>query len=321
MLEGNYIKRPFKVSGDLDCIKDHRIYIGCSKGVWMVENGTVYSLSESRSVYGITFDDAGNLWAAQRKGNHMHRSRITEEGMSGFDYVMDLRCLDTFWRKGIHQIDFVDDDLFVCDTYNNRILVVQVFDGGRIGVHRVLYPMGRHRPSHDLLGDENYKHFNSVYRHGDILYLMAHNDTIKTKKPSEIYLLDRYTLKTVGILENIGVSTHNIVVDFTGKMYICDSGNHVLIVYDGIGVVEVWKDDVHETFLRGLAINDDVTVIGGSVRTPDASNDDVDGFLFVLDKKKQNLLCTLEIEGCGQIHEVRMAGLDYGLSNTWRKPE
>jgi hypothetical protein len=277
-------------------------------------------------MFGMSYCPDGDLWVVQNKGHHLHRTRIDGDEMSGLDYVADFRCVDTFFRRGFHQIDFIDEELFLCDTYNNRILVAKNIDN-ELKIHRVVYPMGRHKISTNMRGHVYYRHFNSVYRHGDIIYLAAHNDTGNTDRNSQIHLLERYTLNTVGVLDDVGKAIHNIVVDFTGKMYVCDSLAHTLVVYDGVGVVEVWKDEEFKTFLRGLAINDDFTVIGGSIRVDThkeyehSHNDKVPGYVFILDKKKKKVLCTYKFENCGQIHDIRLRGLDYGLSNTWRKPK
>jgi hypothetical protein len=325
MLEGEYEKIDIKVHGDIECLRGVRAFIGCSQGVWVLDGMEIGRITEPRSMFGITFDPNGDLWAMQNKGSHLHRSRKTDEGMSGFDYIADLRCLDTFYRQGIHQIDFIDDELFVCDTYNNRILVLTVIEN-ELQVHRVIYPEGRHRPSRNMRGDVLYRHFNSIYRHGAFIYVLAHNDTGRSKIPSQLYVLEKNSLRTVGRIDDVGGSAHNIVVDFHGVMYILDSLACKLVQFDGTGVLDLFVDE-RKTFLRGLAMNDDITLVGGSRRISEAeidgakSNDELDGFIFVLDKKKKKAICTLELPKCGQIHEIRLDGFDYGLSNTWRKPE
>jgi hypothetical protein len=261
----------------------------------------------------------GDYWYIDRGASHLYKFTLTGNKVKHHKGILNFSEKPGI-NSGMHQIDFIDDELYIMDTYNNRCLICSPLHG-YIEIVREIYPEGKHKVIRKWEKNSRHMHFNSVYRVGDYVYLLAHNMTVRTGISSKLYMFDRHTMKLVSIIGDAGGSAHNMVVDATGTMYICDSDHKALLTYDGVGFKKVWVDRPNKTFTRGLAVDDDIIVVGGSKRgggTVNLHNEFQYGYLFVLDKDYK-LLCTIKMKESGQIHEVRMTGLDYGYSNTWRK--
>lgn len=316
-------ERKYEHSGDYSVLEGKEILIGCSQGLWVLRDGKLYSrihpVAQANSIYGISRDMHGDYWYIDRGASNLYKFTL-KEGL-----VLHHKRMLNFSKKsglkeGMHQIDFIDDELYIMDTYNNRCLICAPLHG-HIEVIRTVYPEGEYDVVRRYTDNDVYKHFNSVYRVGDYVYMLAHNRTVSTRIPSKLYAFDKHTTRLVSIIGDAGGSAHNMVVDASGVMHICDSDNKALLIYDGVGFAKMWVDRDNATFTRGLAIDDDIIVVGGSKRGGGAlrlSNEMQYGYLFVLNKDYECML-TIKMKECGQVHEVRMTGLDYGYSNTWRK--
>ncbi len=284
----------------------------------------IFRVIQRHPSYGLTRDKYGTYWFAQRDASVVKRFRLLDGGCEGLEQPLDLRrFLPAGAAKyGIHGMDFIDDELYILDTYNNRCLVGRYSDSLReLRIERVIYPRGMHKLVGEYLKNGYHGHFNAVYRNGDYLYLLAHNNTMKTERLSDLYVYYKDTLQVAGVVNGVGNSCHDIVVDASGLMYVCDSGNSGVTVFDGNKFNTVWRDNRSKTFTRGLAMNDDINIIGGSFRADDHEGRLIaDSLLFVTDKNFE-LKCALKLLGVGQVHQVRLTGLDYGYSNTWRKHE
>jgi len=243
------------------------------------------------------------------------------------EQLLDIRKLNEgkASKIGLHAIDFIDDDLYIMDTYNNRCLIARMVEPlNELRIMREIYPRGKSSfQGTAYLKNAYHGHFNTVYRSGDFTYMIAHNCTLKTNVESELYIFCNDTMKLEGVISSIGSATHDLVVDASGDMYMCDSGNHSVKVFDGEKFRTVWRDTQFKSFVRGLAMNDDINVIGGSFRTDNVrehKQHPLHSMLFVTDKNF-NTLCTIKVLNFGQVHQIRFTGLDYGYSNTWRKHE
>jgi hypothetical protein len=306
----------FVYDGNLNVIDDLGILIGCSKGVWQLygPRHELHRMTSPTSVYGITRDASGAYWAACRDV-----SKIFTFDLAGTK-VVNLKCMFHLQemnmggsKKGLHQIDIIGGELYIMDTYNNRCVVCGVEDAPSSVIY-IVYPVGyakQHYPK-----NPKHRHFNSVYGHGDNLYLLAHNNTLKSGKFSDIYVYGKDVRSHYKIIEGIGRAAHNIIIDEAGSLYTCDSGEHSLLRYDGDFVTTLFRDSHFKTFTRGLAMNQDIVVIGGSRRGN--NNKEQNGYLFFLDRKDYSLLCTVTLIKCGQIHEVRLTGYDLGYSDMER---
>ena len=172
------------------------------------------------------------------------------EGGRAVDARVELRGL----LRGIHQIDFVGDSLWIVDTFHDRVVVVPV---GAIGHHwrrhsAMYYPVGR-----SGIGREqpNHVHFNSVLGWDGGIYLVAHHDGAKTGRDSELFLLDPDG--TVRDREPMGGSDcHNIAI-LDGYRVFCRSRE---------GTVSVNGQDVLrlDGYVRGLSLGHDFQIVGTS---------------------------------------------------------
>lgn len=304
--------------GDQDVVSKLRMLIGTSGGLIYFNGYQPHRITNREYLYGITRRTESEWWLANRNGSFIYKIEFTDKMTPvSFDLIADLRMAGVAEHMGFHQIDFINDELAICDTYNNRVLC-GLCDTKKLLITKMIYPVGYHNLTDSRSRNPRYKHFNSVYRVGDYIYMIAHNETSKTSVRSQLFMFDKgWNLRH--IVEDVGGCAHNIAVDFNQRMYMCNSVGHSLVTYDGVGVTPVFSDTRFKSFTRGLAINDDVVVMGGSLRGGAVVNHKKDGLLFVLDANTHVLLATLKLEGAGQIYEVRFTGLDYGLSNTWRK--
>lgn len=287
----------------------------------------VFSLLRKLNLYGLTRDQFGSFFYSGRTASVVQRFNLVDGGLRDLEQLIDIRKFNEgkASKIGLHAIDFIGDDLYIMDTYNNRCLVARMVESlNELRVMRVIYPRGKssfHGTSYTKNGYHG--HFNTVYRSGDFTYMIAHNNTLKTNVNSELYAFNSFTMQLEGIVPNIGSAAHDMVVDTSGNMYICDSGNHSVKAFDGEKFETVWRDSECKSFVRGLAMNDDINVIGGSFRTDSKTEHmqhPLHAMLFVTDKNF-NTLCTIKILNFGQVHQIRFTGLDYGYSNTWRKHE
>lgn len=224
--------------------------------------------------------------------------RILKFNLTG-DRLQNLEVLIDDLAGTIHQMDVIDQRLFVIDPRSNRILIFDL--RGRL--QDEMYPVGKLSEGKT---SPNYAHLNSVYAHGDNIFVVAHNYTQKSGRPSELLIFDRRCLQLVERIENIGACAHNTIV-LNGARLSCDSLS---------GRLRYGERVLLETgyFTRGLAMNDHHLLMGGSMYGERAQRIGKDGFIYVL-KRSFEKLCVVKLNGCGPIFDLRFMGLDYGLSH------
>jgi hypothetical protein len=316
--------RQYKSLGDLDALQGVSALVTTSKGILHLDGDELNSIERDHSFFGLTRDKHGTYWCTQNKSSILYRFRLIDGEFEGWETMADLRPGSNFSHRGIHQIDFIDDELFVLDTYNNRCLILMPMPSSleddsinEIKVVRVIYPRGRHVPVASYTKNGIHGHFNSIYAIGDRVYILAHNNTAKTSRQSQVYVFEKHTMRLQHKILKVGSSVHNLVVDTSTTMYMCDSDHSAVVALSDEATRVLWEDTVHRTFVRGMAVNDDVMLVGGSFRNQHKENSD--GYLFLIDKSNFKTLCTIKMEEAGQIHDIRFTGLDYGYSNTWRR--
>jgi hypothetical protein len=316
-------KTEFEYLGDTSVLDGVSALVTLSSGMRHLDFPTgIFSLIRGENIYGLTRDHNDTYWYASRKPSVIKRFRFLNGELEGLEQVVDLRERMHGAGFGLHAIDFIDNELYIMDTYNNRCLIGSWDkDLEELRILRIIYPRGMHKSIGSYIKNGYHGHFNTVYRVGQYVYMLAHNNTLTTGNPSELYLFNRYTMKLAAIVPNVGIAAHDLVVDISGEMYVCDSGGHEVKKFDGKKFNTVWQDGRNKSFVRGLAMNDDINIIGGSFREDTATGGEknwVNGLLFVTDKE-WNTLCTIKLHGSGQVHQVKFTGLDYSYSNTWRK--
>lgn len=263
------------------------------QGLLVVEQGRVRRLLEGK-FYGIT-RYRGCWYAFERQRWHGRIIRFSLDG----EWEVAIWGLS----RGIHQIDILDDRLVVVDTYENRVLL---FDSPaelrnvwwKSCNPVVSYPDGvlqRGRGSH------NYHHFNSIFADDEAVYLLAHNETLKTNRSSEVWRLDRELTTPISVTQLNASNAHNVYVH-QQSLLCCASMEGTLRLDD----VDVFTT---QCFTRGLSVSTDMIIVGGS----DVSRDRVrraqtDGYIWTLTPGFQMLEC-MTIKG-GPVQEIRRIDAD-----------
>lgn len=309
--------RPVNRRFDLEAIEgtvpDIRFLVGTSAaGLLLFDGPEVVQLFDR---YARRHDDGiGGYYGITRRGDRWyvyHRVAATGrvisfrlEGRRAVDARTELSGLS----RSVHQIDFIDDDLWVVDTYDNRVLVVPAAALGRgwRRAARVLYPNGVLASG---VSSENYSHFNSVYGWGGTVCLVAHNETTKTQRRSELFLLDRDG-QVIGRQDLGGSCCHN-VARLDGEWVTCCSWEGT-VTLGGREVLSLGS------FTRGLALGPDFHVIGASGIESRRAARDLSRSRIVITDRSFAPLATISLRHT-QVQEVRRVDVDdLGLSDTSR---
>ena len=202
---------------------------------------------------------------------------------------------------GCHQMDFIDDHLYVTDTYSNRLLTfeehcdqlvpsIEAFPPGKLD-------NGRASP--------NYAHMNSVWRSPcGHLYVFYHNETSKTGRKGSIVRLSQ-GLQEAEVYPADANNGHNILVH-DGHFVFCDSMNGRLM----LGGRCVFKASL---FTRGLAKTPRLWLVGGSQYGDRGMRNELGGAIYVL---SSDFCLRGMVEIPGMVQEIRATNSDYGLSAT-----
>jgi hypothetical protein len=278
--------------------------VGTSRaGLLLVDGHRVTRLFRGIDFFGIS-THRGRWFAFQRyRGN----GRIISFRLDG-RFAVDARTEIGGLNRGVHQIDFFEGALWIVDTYRDRIVEVPIAAIGHRWRHaaRMHYPVGRVGIGRE---QPNHAHFNSLYRGDCGIYVIAHNETVKTCRGSELFLLD--VDGSVLARELIGGSCcHNIGI-LDGHRVTCRSVE---------GTVAVGDDEVLrlDAFVRGLALGLDHHVVGMSPIGADRRQRDEGEGGVVVTTAGFRPLATLRLSGT-QVLDIRRVDVpDLGLSATPR---
>lgn len=263
----------------------------------MLLRGEFYGITEHRDAW-IAFEKCGRLG---RLLSLFYPPSSSEDPKRRGWISVSLKGLS----RGVHQIDSIGDRLLLADTYNNRVLVASPVESGSRAFRIIdrIYPAGPLRQ--EGRKSENYVHLNSLFQNGDELFILFHNETKKTGKRSEIctYDLRRGMVRERRVLD--AGAGHN-VVPWKGELLCCDSlGGRLML-----GNTPVFSAD---SFLRGLAVTEDLILVGGSELAGRRDRRIGTGVIFILNHGF-DLLDKLELPGA--VHEIRhQSGNDYGMSS------
>lgn len=282
-----------------------------NRGLILYHNGVFKELIYSMGIYGLTKkDDTWFAYCDIKKGGAYVVSFTLDKANNVMNFKRPLHLL-----RNVHQIDFIDDFLYVTNARENNILVYSddVFLSGKSNSQDSFVkkiepegPLSKSKKHRYLRPD--YRHFNSIFRRGKELFIIAHNVTVKTGRKSQVYVYDAQTHKKNRIVDTTCESAHNIYVD-DNKMLLCNSIKGEL--FDLKSNKAVFSCDY---FTRGLAIGEDYILVGGSTFSKDRSGRYKSSNVYILDKN-YNLVSEVTIPG-SQINEIRMCGeRDYGMSN------
>lgn len=280
------------------------VIVGTNRaGLLLVEGPRVTRLFRGSDFYGISKRD-GRWYAFHRQGGNGRIISFRLEGSRAVDPRTEIAGLN----RGVHQIDFIHTDLWITDTYRDRVLVVPMRAIGRRwrSAAREIYPVGRLQIGR---AQSRHAHFNSVFGWDGGVYLVAHNETVKTCRGSELFLLD----DDGGVCERQemgGSCCHNIGL-LGGRQVTCRSVEGTVAV-DGSEVLRL------DGFARGLSLADDHHVVGVSpLGTDRVQRNEGEGGVVVTSPTFERL-ATVHLPQT-QVHEVRRVDApDLGLSATCR---
>jgi hypothetical protein len=184
------------------------------------------------------------------------------------------------------------------DTYNNNICL---YDHNGKTVKR-LYPNGGLEKGRS---SPNYCHFNSIFWSAKNIFLVAHNQTKKTGRLSEIYRLD-HRWKLLEIIATKSGAAHNVVL-IKGELWHCNSLEGTLVLGEGAAY-----QDRHY-FTRGLAVNDRHVLVGGSEFAERNSRACSSGVVMVLNRSFEEVE-RFKLVRCGDVYEIRFLQKDLCMS-------
>jgi hypothetical protein len=298
------VNEPFAVAGVEGSVPDIRFLVATTTmGLLLFDGPCATRLFRGRDFFGMTRHHE-RWYAFHRWGMN---GRIISFRLDG-SRAVDARTEMAGLSRGVHQIDVIDGSLWVVDTYLDRLLEVPVEavgPGWRRAV-RKHYPagrlqLGRAQPRH--------AHFNSIYRCVHGINLVAHNETLKTGRDSEIYLLGPDG--SVRTRRDLGASCcHNIGI--------LDGHEVTLRSWDGTVSVDGRDVLVDGGFLRGLALGRDYHLVGTSAfEWKRQQRDAAEGGVIITDPQFRPL-ATVRIAGT-QVYDLRRVDdEDLGLSATPR---
>lgn len=272
----------------------------CTKGgLYRIRDKELFLLIKGE-FYGLTYlDDI--VYAFQKIANHGRLIRfirnVDDEGFKNFEVFMDGLS------PGCHQIDIYKGSLFVCDTYNNAIIEIDLNTDEIINEY---FPLGRLTNGRR---SANYGHINSLYFDNSSTYAVCHNHTVSTGRTSQVLLLgEKFTIEEC--ITTSCNSAHNIM-PWKGSFLICDSMN---------GTLKLGDEVVFEAgcFTRGLSVTEDYILLGGSQYAKRDVREYASGELFVIDKEDFGLINQFKLPS--MINEIRRMNLpDMAMSDNMQR--
>jgi hypothetical protein len=277
-------------TGTLDQFGD--FLFSTKSGVYSFIGGEVRRLL-GHPGYGLTFADG--RWYAFQRIDQLNVGMLVSFVFDGAQ-ARDIRHETRYVSTEVHQIDAWKGCLYIADTLNNRLIRRQLQPAAAYG-NRIVYPNGR-----ALRGKQsaNYAHINSVYCDNDFVWLVYHNYSKVTGKPSQIVKLD-HALNIVEKLDIAAYDAHNIV-PYRGNLLYCDSSGKALIYGDR-------RIDLGG-FTRGLAIVNNRIFVGRSEWTTVRENrGDSTATIFLIDADTAAVAASLQLQEIGGLYEIRPIGV------------
>ena len=272
-------------------------------------HGKFYGITRYKGYFILTRTNHLNLDKSQRD-SEIIAIKIDE------NKIIDYKTLLHKIPGEIHQIDVINDNLYIPHTNYNHLLI--------ISMDKLFNSDDNQIPKNILscnfltLDIKKPSHLNSLYYYEEknkaYLYLIAHNSTAHTGKNSDIIKL--YTShsnpkvkdwKIESIINTLAHSAHNIYCE-NGKLFYCDSNNGCLIYGNQV----LFNNDC---LLRGLSIIENGYFIGGSdIDFTGAKRSESNCRIFYVNKEGKHL-GTLELPNQGNIYEIRQLSCDdYSIS-------
>jgi predicted SAM-dependent methyltransferase len=252
-----------------------------------VENGSVNVIDRGRGLYyGIAHSDEAIYVAARGRHITTKAERATETGsILKFDHelrlVAELRA--PFPLRDLHQIVFIEGKLWMTCAYDD---CVTIFDGQT-------WEQWRPVPKTDPEADQF--HFNSLYFHGQDIYLLAHNNGV-----SDVWQF-RMPDRTLQRRIALGEFAHNIWLE-GDAIFTCNSGRGRIESSDG-------RQITVGGFPRGIAITDEHVLVGISETVERSQRDFTSSTILVLNREWQPVR-EIRLPHEGLVLEIRAPGFE-----------
>jgi hypothetical protein len=259
-------------------------------GFFILDRYNIHLIRQG-ACYGLTWNES-EIFVFQR-GHPKHRTLIWCFNKQ----LQHVRDISAFSVARVHQAwyDPPTDRVYITNTDYNRI---EIWDQttGDFG-------------SFNYTGTEkNLNHLNTIYRHGNFLYICEHNGKreykTRIKKINENFeVVDSY---------EIGNEGHDIYIE-NNLLYSCMSLDRTLVIYDMDTHNIIEEKEFHlpyrnfRDYPRGLAVGKDYMVIGHSCwGTPLERKDDRAGYITIINKKSLEIVDTIRLPRVNQIFSIRL---------------
>ena len=262
------------------------------------EQGTTKRLRDGDGEYfGVSWDRHGPVLSHSNQDNESLRSIE--------DYRAAPKGTLTFLRPGRepittaptlvqpHQIECVDELVLATNTGRNCLTVF-----GADGALR------RHVRLNDVLWDRlddgaTGNHFNSVHRHGDRVYVVAHNH----ERPSAVHELTWPALQPVCVHESRASWAHNVWIGEHG-IVVCDSKDGSLLAVEQGRTL--WRPNETDVITRGLAVTPEHIYVGRSGHGTRGERVRNDGGLWMVERKTMRTVASFLFRGSGCVNDLRV---------------
>ncbi len=268
--------------------------ISTSSGLWYLK-GKQISMILPGGCFGIT-GGPEKWYVCQYTGDYSRILEFTLFEKNNRILLLERNNYLVGLSPNIHQIDLYKNRLYIVNAEENSILVSS--EPGKV---KEYFPNKKIKK-----GSKKSNHFNSVFINNKNVFVMAHNGTSKNMKDSEIYKLKRETLKTVSIEKINAQKAHNIFF-LNAKCGFCNSPKGELIVDNKV----IFKNENY--FLRGVAVNTNSIIVGGSEFATRENRDKTSSMIFELDYNG-NVKTEMFLKNIGQIYDIRYVGPDLAMS-------
>ncbi len=195
-----------------------------------------------------------------------------------------------------HQVEWIEDKVVVSNTGKNCL---SVFDE-RGEFTRDVYLNDIHWDDKEKGRSGN--HFNSVHRHGERVYVVAHN----YERWSEVWELSWPALEVTHTFETRANWAHNFWAGEHG-LVTCNS-KHGTLLEISTGET-IWSSNEANVMTRGLAVSSEHIFIGASMHNKRKDRYWKDGGIWIVDRRSLKTIEKIHLPGSGDVHEIRLIGI------------
>ena len=258
--------------------------------------GIVDVLATGSLYFGLTWNPQGTELALTHNVYEGELDNLAQEAMSECGYLSVGDRKTGHFLSMPHQALWVDESYIVVpNTGRNAVARVAVDD---LSVMQVRYD--------DVIWDRNDPrgkgaHYNSAFFDGRFVYFVAHNHSnasciVKAQWPS-LELVERMHLPGIS-------GIHNLWIDDAGRWVTCDSNRGALV--DARNGERLW-DSRGEGFTRGIAVTDEMIIVGNSERSTRNLRQYTASGLWFIDRRTMELRDYVLLRHYGVVHDVRLA--------------